>query len=77
MVPEAGETLPVFAQRLEHRWPALAGPLNAFVAHYQQQRFASTPGRAERREAQRLGRVLRRSLRTGNRSKEAVQREHP
>ena len=77
MAPQAGETLPVFAQRLEHRWPALTGPLNAFVAHYQQQRFASTPGRAERREAQRLGRVLRRSLRTGNRSKEAVQREHP
>ncbi|MCT0208781.1 DUF3488 and transglutaminase-like domain-containing protein [Synechococcus sp. CS-1332] len=77
MAPQAGETLPVFAQRLAQRWPGLAGPLDDFVGHYQRQRFASTPSRMGRRQARRLGRVLRRSLRTGNRSKEAVQREHP
>ncbi|MEA5416455.1 transglutaminase TgpA family protein [Synechococcus sp. BA-132 BA5] len=74
LAPQAGETLPVFAQRLAQQWPALAGPLNAYVAHYQRQRFTSTPSRSGRRETQRLGRALRRSLHTGIPSKEAVQR---
>ncbi|MDM7952357.1 MAG: transglutaminaseTgpA domain-containing protein [Cyanobium sp. CZS 25K] len=74
MAPQAGETLAGFAQRLTRRWPELAGPLGDFVEQYQGQRFASTPSRSGRREAQRLGRVLRRSLNTGIQSKEAVQR---
>jgi hypothetical protein len=59
------------------RWPALSGPLEAFVAHYQRQRFANAPGQKGRRQAHRLGRALRRSIRTGIQSQEAVQREHP
>ncbi|MCP9930826.1 DUF3488 domain-containing protein [Cyanobium sp. AMD-g] len=74
MAPQAGETLPVFAQRLTRRWPVLSAPLNAYVGHYQQQRFASTPSRTGWRETQRLGRTLRRSLRAGNLPEEAVQR---
>jgi len=74
MVPAAGETLGGFTRRLTERWPSLADPLEAFVAHYQRQRFASPPSRSGRREAQRLGRVLRRSLHTGIHAKEAVQR---
>ncbi|WP_233134064.1 DUF3488 and transglutaminase-like domain-containing protein [Synechococcus sp. BO 8801] len=77
MAPAAGETLGGFARRLSQRWPSLADPLEAFVANYQQQRFAAAPSRAGRRTAHRLGRVLRRSLRTGNRPAEAVQRDHP
>ena len=77
MVPEAGETLAGFAQRLGQRWPALSGPLEAFVAHYQRQRFADAQGQRGRRQAHRLGRALRRSIRTGMQSQEAVQREHP
>lgn len=77
MAPQPGETLPAFAQRLAQRWPALAGGLQQYVGHYQRQRFAGTPSRRGQREAHRLGRVLRRSLRTGNRVKEAVQRGNP
>ncbi len=77
MVPEAGETLAGFAQRLGQRWPALSGPLEAFVAHYQRQRFADAQGQKGRRQARRLGRALRRSIRTVIQSQEAVQREHP
>jgi transglutaminase-like putative cysteine protease len=77
MAPAAGETLGGFARRLTQRWPSLADPLEAFVATYQQQRFAGAPPRAGRRKAHRLGRVLRRSLRTGNRAAEAVQKDQP
>lgn len=66
MAPEAGETLGGFARRLAERWPSLAVPLEAYVATYQQQRFASTPSPTGRRQTHRLGRVLRRCLRTGN-----------
>ena len=76
MAPEAGETLGGFARRLAERWPSLAEPLEAYVATYQQQRFASTPSPTGRRQTARLGRVLRRCLRTGNRPAEAVQRDH-
>ena len=76
MAPEAGETLGGFARRLAERWPSLAEPLEAYVATYQQQRFASTPSPTGRRQAARLGRVLRRCLRTGNRPAEAIQRDH-
>lgn len=74
MAPQAGETLTVFSQRLTQRWPVLSAPLNAYVGHYQRQRFASTPSRTGWRETQRLGRTLRRSLRAGNLPEEAVQR---
>ncbi|MBW4531729.1 MAG: DUF3488 and transglutaminase-like domain-containing protein [Aphanothece saxicola GSE-SYN-MK-01-06B] len=77
MAPVAGESLGGFARRLAQRWPSLADPLEAYVVTYQQQRFASTPSRTGRRQAHRLGRALRRSLRTGTHSPEAVQREHP
>ncbi len=77
MAPQPGETLPAFAQRLAQRWPALAGRLQEYVGHYQRQRFAGTPSRMGPRQAHRLGRVLRRSLRTGNGVKEAVQRRDP
>ncbi len=77
IAPQAGETLPVFAQRLTQRWPVLSTPLNAYVGHYQRQRFTSAPSRAGWRETQRLGRALRRSLRACNLSEEAVQRGCP
>lgn len=77
MAPAAGETLGGFARRLAERWPSLAEPLEAYVATYQQQRFASTPSPTGRRQTHRLGRVLRRCLRTGRRPAEAVQRDLP
>ncbi|KEF41728.1 MAG: hypothetical protein ER33_09765 [Cyanobium sp. CACIAM 14] len=73
--PQPGETLPAFARRLEQLRPPLADPLSAFVALYQSHRFAPVPGRNGRREAQRLGRALRRSLRGGIRRGEAIQRD--
>jgi protein-glutamine gamma-glutamyltransferase len=41
MAPQAGETLPAFAARLERRWPALANELGSFVGLYQWQRFTA------------------------------------
>ena len=63
MVPEAGETLPAFAQRVERRWPQLAPELQHFVALYQQHRYAPPPraGRA-RRELEGSRRQLSRRL---------------
>ncbi len=62
MAPQAGETLPAFAARLERRWPQLATELRCFVAIYQQQRFApDLPGKGMlRRQRRRLDRRLRR-----------------
>ncbi|MEB3168274.1 MAG: DUF3488 and transglutaminase-like domain-containing protein [Synechococcaceae cyanobacterium] len=65
VVPEPGETLPRFAQRVEGRWPQLAEDLAAFVALYQRHRFAppGTGGAGERelrRRRRRLGRWLAR-----------------
>jgi hypothetical protein len=76
LVPQAGETLHRFSQRLERLRPGLAASLGAFVAFYQRQRFAPDPGRTRSREARRLGRALRTSLRAGKRGSEAVQRGH-
>ncbi|MEI7665877.1 MAG: transglutaminase domain-containing protein, partial [Synechococcaceae cyanobacterium ELA263] len=65
MVPEAGETLPAFAQRVERRWPQLAPELQHFVALYQQHRYAPPPrpgraGRQLKRSRRQLSRRLQR-----------------
>ncbi|MCX5948075.1 MAG: DUF3488 and transglutaminase-like domain-containing protein [Cyanobacteria bacterium] len=61
--PEPGETLPVFAGRVQRRWPDLAPELEPFVALYQEHRYglAPPPGRAGR-ELQRGRRRLSRRL---------------
>ncbi|WP_216902189.1 DUF3488 and DUF4129 domain-containing transglutaminase family protein [Synechococcus sp. CCY 9618] len=74
VTPQAGETLPDFAERLAQLRPTLASPLGAFVALYQRQRFAPGPSRARSKETRRLGRALRRSLKNGESVREAVQR---
>jgi transglutaminase-like putative cysteine protease len=64
LVPEAGETLPRFAERVGRRWPHLADDLATFVAVYQRHRFAPPqPGGASRRELRRWRRRLGRQLR--------------
>jgi transglutaminase-like putative cysteine protease len=65
LVPEAGETLPRFAQRVAERWPDLAGDLAAFVSLYQRHRYAppqrGSEGRRElRARRRRLARRLQR-----------------
>lgn len=65
--PEPGETLSRFAARVERRWPPLAPELQAFVALYQQQRFAppsaAGPQRAGLAQLRRSRRALARRLR--------------
>jgi transglutaminase-like putative cysteine protease len=65
LVPEAGETLPRFAARVEQRWPQLAGELAAFVSAYQRHRFA--PPRAGERSGAELRRWRRGRRRLGRR----------
>jgi hypothetical protein len=61
-VPEAGETLPHFAARVERRWPELGEDLTAFVSLYQRRRFAPPQGSGGTGELRRFRRRLGRRL---------------
>jgi transglutaminase-like putative cysteine protease len=62
LVPEAGETLPHFAARVERRWPELGEDLTAFVSLYQRRRFAPPQGSGGTGELRRFRRRLGRRL---------------